>query len=312
MISRLVLFLCIGSFVSGTALGPLAGQDPLRGPIRAPKSPDFIKRPPICPMMTDNLSKIHVISIDTYPNVRLKYFKFIDWSVSLPVSSTVISKYCNEHSTQVMASALGVNDNSRTQFKNKIKVTYIPALNCFGSGYEPDLVSSLEETLGIAKNNSVHGINTVLVYSILGTYNTQKKIDIFNAIADVPKTFIVTVIGNNYQKNYCPLKILSNKNLFIIGGTTNGNKLLEMSNVGPCVSFYLPGIYRSVVNGATISGTSYAGPIYANLIIRYLIRNPDATRTQIYDYFKKLSVTVVDKDTVMSVFLKNNVCLLGP
>lgn len=259
-----------------------------------------------------NMSRVHVISIDSYPNLNLKFYKQVATNVIIPEGSTIERKPCNPHVNHVLAALLGVNNRNEPIYKN-IKVTFIPAISCYGTAWDPDIVKSLQAAIKIATENSALGINTIVSYPIGGSYNSKDKVQAMTVLANIPRTYFMMSSGNNNQADYCVLPTESIPAVFVIGATVNGSQLSTFGNIGDCVKFYLPGRYKSVVNNKIIWGTSYAEPIAANIFINMLLANPELSREQTYARVQALSKVMPAKTQAgslinMNIFPTSTVC----
>ena len=283
-------------------------------------SQTYITSPVICDLTTTarvNINKVQILSIDTYPD-SFKYMKYIRPNITVPSNSGIEKKYCNSHCDNTMAGALGVRYSDKIPSLRNIKVNYVPGLLCTGGGYEPYLIDSIDYAINIAKENSLRGINTVVVYSIGGTYNTLQKINAMRTLTEIDGTYVVTPIGNSYSGQYdnCELNFLRlNPKLIIVGGTQKGNQLLDISMVGKCVNYYVPGAYKSAVTNKQIRGTSFSGPIVAYMFANYLLNFPGATREQILSFLDSKTNTVtritnMGQTIQMKIFRKSGICKL--
>lgn len=262
-----------------------------------------------------NIDKVQLISIDTHPGNH-KYLKYIRPNIQIPTDSEIEKKSCNIHSDHTMSGALGIKYNGKTPSLLNLRVNFIPGLLCTGAGYEPYLISSIREAVRIAKKNEVLGIKTVVIYSIGGTYNTQEKINTMKELTEVNGTYVVTVIGNHNYEQYdnCQLNFFKMiPELIIVGGTTKGKNLLNISMIGDCVRYYAPGDYKSPINRKRIIGTSFSAPIVGYLITNYLLNNPDSTKEQVLKFLDSKTGTVytktkTNKEVKMKVFRKKGAC----
>lgn len=258
------------------------------------KANPYIVGPVRCPLTSaavSNMSRVHIISIDSYPNMKLGFYKYVNADIQIPQGSTIEPKACNKHSNYVAAAFLGVNQKNIPIFRN-IKVTFIPAISCIGTAWEPNIVLSLQSALAMAKQNTANNINTVVIYPIGGYYNTTQKLDLINELSSDPRTYFFMSAGNNDQSNACyPPGSYSSVNL--IGASANGNKLSTYGDIGDCVDFYTPGKYKSVVDGKIIYGTSYSMPIAGNIAINEILNNPDVSKAQILGKMNSISKTVM-------------------
>lgn len=251
------------------------------GPVRCPLTPTAIA----------NIPRVHVISIDSYPNMKLGFYKYVKAEIKIPAGSTIEPKACNQHVNYVTAAFLGVNQKNIPIFRN-IKVTYIPAISCIGTAWEPNIVGSLQSALTMAKQNTANNINTVVIYPIGGYYNTTQKLNLINELSSDSRTYFFMSSGNNDQRDACyPPGSYPSVNL--VGASSNGNKLSQYGDIGSCVKFYTPGRYKSVVDDKIIFGTSYSMPIAGNIAINELLNNPDASKAQILGKMDAISKTVM-------------------
>lgn len=279
----------------------------------------YITGPVRCNLSTtakNNIPKVHVISIDSYPKTSLNFYKHIKYDIQLPTTSYVTREACNPHVNYVMAATLGVNKLGYPVYPN-IKVTFLPAITCIGTALETDLTQALKTAQTIAQDNQAKGINTVVVYPIGGAYNTTAKIQAVQALSNTPKTYVLMSSGNYEQANFCYSGPENLPNAYVMGATVNGSKLSPFGNIGACVRFYTPGKYRSVVDGKIIWGTSYSMPIAANIFINMLLANPDLKPQQIYAKVKSISKSIPGRTTAggvisMNVFPKATVCQTNP
>lgn len=254
----------------------------------------YILGPVRCPLTTTavaNMPRVHVISIDSYPNMKLGFYKYVKADIQIPEGSTIEAKACNKHANYVAAAFLGVNKNNMPVFRN-INVTFIPAISCIGTAWEPNIVKSLQSALAIAKQNTANNINTVVIYPIGGYYNTTQKLNLINELSNNARTYFFMSSGNNDQRDACyPPGSYPTVNL--IGASSGGNKLSAYGDIGSCVKFYTPGRYRSVVDDKIIFGTSYSMPIAGNIAINELLNNPDTPKAQILAKMDSISKTVM-------------------
>lgn len=264
-----------------------------------------------------NIDKVQFISIDTVPNNKSAYFKYINDQFKIPDGSGVENRYCNPHCDETMGGALGINDQGIPTFKD-ITVNFDPGLLCTGAGYEPYIIASLKQAIAIATANSKQGKTTITIYSIGGSYNTLEKIDLMRELTEIPNSFVVTVIGNNLdQYDNCASKFFTSiPKLFIIGGTQNGNQLSRYSMVGSCVKYYAPARYISPVTKKLNEGVSFAGPIVGFLIANFKLNHLEATREQIDQHLLSLTdvitrVSAQGANVTMHVFRKDSVCNVG-
>jgi hypothetical protein len=268
----------------------------------------YLNKPPHCkltPTAIANMPKVQIVICDSYPNTKLPFFNYIDATIKIPAGSTIEPKFCEPHSNYVSFAALGTNNKQIPCFKN-IKVTYYPCLSCEATGWEPNLILSLKAVKKLALENSSQGINTVVNWSILGTYNTKEKVDLINDICNIPNTYFVMAAGNNYS-DWCTLPVFKNSKAFVIGGTANGNKLYAKSNYGACVDYYLPAVYTAS-NGKNINGTSFAAPIGVFLITNFLLNNPKASFDQTKAFLdakaKTITTTITKNGTTLPLKMK--------
>lgn len=274
----------------------------------------FIKTQVVCPLSPtarENLNKVELISIDSYPNTKLYYHKFINSTIH--PTEGIDEKYCLPHSDNTMVGALGINSLGIPTFVG-MKVHYVTALLCTGAGYEPYLISAIHKAIEIAEKNSKLGKITVSIYSIGGTYNTAEKIQAMKKLTEIPNSYVMTVIGNNdNQYNNCRSNFLESiPKLVIVGGTNAGNKLLGISMIGDCVNYYAPGKYMSPVQNKVINGVSFSAPIVGYLWILHILNNIQHNRQQIMAHLESLTATIDGKTKLgnvvkMKVF-RDDVC----
>lgn len=279
----------------------------------------YITGPTRCPLTAKaktNISRVHILVIDSYPNLSHKFYKYVKPDVQIPEGSGIEPRPCNPHADYIAATMLGVNAYNVPIYQN-MKITFLPCISCFGTAWDPYIVKSLEAAQVIAKQNATEGINTVISYSIGGSYNSKAKVDAMRTLASLPRTYFLMSSGNDGQRNYCVLPTLSLPDVFVVGATKNGKELSEYGNIGPCVKFYTPGRYKTPVNGKIIWGTSYAQPIASNIFINMLLNHPDATREQIYGKVAALTNSVPAKTLAgnfinINIFPKAKVCTTNP
>lgn len=243
----------------------------------------YITQPVCCPLTAQqrqNIERIQVISIDSYPNLALKFYKYVNTDIQIPQGSTVEHRVCNPHVNYVVSSLLGVN-NKEIPIYQGMRVTFIPAISCIGNAWEPDVVLALQAAQKLAQQNAALGINTIVSYPIGGAYYTSEKIAAVQALANTPRTYFMMSSGNNDQGNYCSWPTENIPGIYVIGASNNGNQLSSYGNIGACVKFYTPGKYKSVVDGKVIWGTSFSEPIAANLFIHMLLAFPDASKDEL-------------------------------
>lgn len=269
----------------------------------------YINKQVICNIDNNSdINSVQLISIDSYPSNKI-YNKYIRREI-IPIDG-IEQRYCNEHVDNTMAGALGIRANGIPSISG-IVVRFIPSLNCIGNGYEPFLISAIDHAINISISNSEKCIRTVVIYSISGSYNTREKIEKIQKLTNVPGTYVVAALGNNIEQyNNCENTLFKGApKLIIVGGTNiNGNNLLANGMVGNCARYYAPGNYK--YNGKNIIGTSFAAPIVANLIIRYILKNP--TRNDpLFDLDEKSDIiyrlSKRNENITMRVFRNNGIC----
>jgi subtilisin family serine protease len=170
----------------------------------------------------------------------------------------------------------------------KVSLISVKVLSDAGVGSNAAVYAGLDYVVGQKKANP--SIPMVINLSLGG----PKSNFVNEKIASTVAAGITTVIAaGNENRNACNYSPASASAAITVGATTESDQLASFSNVGPCVDILAPGagitsawVGPSLLNIATISGTSMSSPHAAGIAVLHLSKNPSFTPAQVFAAMK--------------------------
>lgn len=236
------------------------------------------------PAATDNFSTIHCYVLDT--GILPNHTEFSLGQVVLDYNAMTKSNRAqddNGHGTGV-ASIIG---GKTTGVANRVILHSIKVLDSTGAGYTSDIIAGLNWVISNKRSPCV--INMSLTGAFSSTLNTAVQ-NCINAGIQV-----VCAAGNEGidAGSLSP----ANSTAVITTSAYDSSKTRpNWSNYGSVVDTFAPGAsIRAAWGDSTtsyflVSGTSFASPLVAGIICRYLQERPTSKPTDIKSYLKRTSL----------------------
>jgi subtilisin family serine protease len=185
---------------------------------------------------------------------------------------------CHGHGTFVSAivagKTLGVSSNAR--------IVPVRSFGCKASGWASEIAR------GIRWAVEQHVAGTPAVMNLSVAMPASGKIDMAVEAALAAGITVVAAAGNN-RGDSCrssPARVLG---VITVGGSTQDDSVMSMSNTGRCVDVFAPGAWvtsawaGSPTERRTLQGTSFAAPHMTGVVVELLSRNPSLSPAQVHD-----------------------------
>jgi subtilisin family serine protease len=236
------------------------------------------------PSINDNFSNINCYILDT--GIMANHSEFYPNQVFMAynaINRTINAQDDNGHGTCV-ASLIG---GKTVGSASKITMHSIKVLDSSGSGYVSDIISGLNWIMQNKKNNCIINMSLGGMYSKTLDTTLSKFI-----AANIP---VICSAGNSGvdASTFSPSSTVG---VYAISAYDQNKSKPTWANYGPSISTFAPGdMVKAAWNDSTnsyylVSGTSFACPIVAGIIARFLNTNPKATLLQINDFLNSSSV----------------------
>jgi len=236
------------------------------------------------PSINDNFSNINCYILDT--GIMANHSEFYPNQVFMAynaINKTINAQDDNGHGTCV-ASLIG---GKTVGSASKITMHSIKVLDSSGSGYVSDIISGLNWIMQNKKNNCIINMSLGGMYSKTLDTTLSKFI-----AANIP---VICSAGNSGvdASTFSPSSTVG---VYAISAYDQNKSKPTWANYGPSISTFAPGdMVKAAWNDSTnsyylVSGTSFACPIVAGIIARFLNTNPKATLLQINDFLNSSSV----------------------
>lgn len=230
---------------------------------------------------TDNYSVLHCYVVDT--GILPNHIEFLTGQVLLDynaITNTNNAKDDNGHGTGV-ASLIG---GKSVGVAYKTTLHAIKVLDSTGSGYTSDIIAGLN---WIVKNKKTPAIINM---SLGGTYSTSLSTAVQNCIIN---NITVVCASGNSGVDASTSSPANTVGAIAVSAYDQNKTRPAWSNYGSVISSFAPGVSVRAAWGDYynsyffVSGTSFACPILAAIIIRYLKAMPYATQSQIITFLMK-------------------------
>ena len=199
---------------------------------------------------------------------------------------------CHGHGTFVSAivvgKTLGVSSNAR--------IVPVRSFGCKASGWASEIAR------GIRWAVERHVAGTPAVINLSVAMPASGQIDIAVEAALAAGITVVAAAGNN-RGDACGSSPARVPGVITVGGSTQDDSVMAMSNTGRCVDVFAPGAWvtsawaGSPTERRTLQGTSFAAPHVTGIVVELLTRNPSLSPTQVHDAV----VAAATRDVLKSV-----------
>ena len=236
------------------------------------------------PVSTDNFSSIHCYVLDT--GILPNHTEFTTGQVIMDYNAMTKSNRAqddNGHGTGV-ASIIG---GKTTGVANRVILHSIKVLDATGAGYTSDIIAGLNWVISNKRTPCV--INMSLTGAFSSTLNT--------AVQNCINAGIQVICAAGNEGIDAGTLSPANSTAVITTSAYDSSKTRpNWSNYGSVVDTFAPGsLVRAAWGDSTtsyflVSGTSFASPLVAGIICRFLKERPNSTPTDIKSYLKRTSI----------------------
>ena len=185
---------------------------------------------------------------------------------------------CHGHGTFVSAvvagKTLGVSNNAR--------IVPVRTFGCKASGWASEIAR------GIRWAVEQHVAGTPAVINLSVAMLASGQIDMAVEAALAAGITVVAAAGNN-RGDACGSSPARVPGVITVGGTTQDDSVMSLSNTGRCVDVFAPGAWvtsawaGSPTERRTLQGTSFAAPHVTGIVVEMLSRNPSLSPAQVHD-----------------------------
>ena len=236
------------------------------------------------PSTTDNFSNINCYVLDT--GIMANHSEFYPNQVFMSynaINRTINAQDDNGHGTCV-ASLIG---GKTVGAASRITMHSIKVLDSSGSGYVSDIISGLNWIMQNKKTNCIINMSLGGMYSKTLDTTLSKFV-----AANIP---VICSAGNS-GADASTFSPASTVGVYAISAYDQNKSKPTWANYGPSISPFAPGdMVKAAWNDSTnsyylVSGTSFACPIVAGIITRFINANPKATLLQINEFLNRSSI----------------------
>jgi subtilisin family serine protease len=236
------------------------------------------------PSTTDNFSNINCYVLDT--GIMANHSEFYPNQVFMSynaINRTINAQDDNGHGTCV-ASLIG---GKTVGAASRITMHSIKVLDSSGSGYVSDIISGLNWIMQNKKTNCIINMSLGGMYSKTLDTTLSKFV-----AANIP---VICSAGNS-GADASTFSPASTVGVYAISAHDQNKSKPTWANYGPSISTFAPGdMVKAAWNDSTnsyylVSGTSFACPIVAGIITRFINANPKATLLQINEFLNRSSI----------------------
>jgi subtilisin family serine protease len=199
---------------------------------------------------------------------------------------------CHGHGTFVSAivagKTLGVSSNAR--------IVPVRSFGCKASGWASEIAKGIRW----AVERHVAGSPAVINLSVAMPASGQIDMAVEAALA--AGITVVAAAGNN-RGDACGSSPARVSGVITVGGTTQDDSVMSLSNTGRCVDVFAPGAWvtsawaGSPTERRMLQGTSFAAPHVTGIVVEMLSSNPSLSPAQVHDAV----VAAATRDVLKSV-----------
>jgi subtilisin family serine protease len=199
---------------------------------------------------------------------------------------------CHGHGTFVSAivsgKTLGVSSNAR--------IVPVRSFGCKASGWASEIAK------GIRWAVERHVAGTPAVINLSVAMPASGQIDMAVEAALAAGITVVAAAGNN-RGDACGSSPARVPGVITVGGSTQDDSVMAMSNTGRCVDVFAPGAWvtsawaGSPTERRMLQGTSFAAPHVTGIVVELLGRNSSLSPAQVHDAV----VAAATRDVLKSV-----------
>jgi subtilisin family serine protease len=199
---------------------------------------------------------------------------------------------CHGHGTFVSAimagKTLGVSSNGR--------IVPVRSFGCKASGWASEIAK------GIRWAVERHVAGTPAVINLSVAMPASGQIDMAVEAALAAGITVLAAAGNN-RGDACGSSPARVPGVITVGGSTQDDSVMAMSNTGRCVDVFGPGAWitsawaGSPTERRTLQGTSFAAPHVTGIVVELLSRNSSLSPAQVHDAV----VAAATRDVLKSV-----------
>jgi subtilisin family serine protease len=185
---------------------------------------------------------------------------------------------CHGHGTFVSAivagKTLGISSNAR--------IVPVRSFGCKASGWASEIAKGIRW----AVEQHVSGTPAVINLSVAMPASGQIDMAVETALA--AGITVVAAAGNN-RGDACGSSPARVPGVITVGGSTQDDSVMAMSNTGRCVDVFAPGAWvtsawaGSPTERRTLQGTSFAAPHVTGIVVEMLSSNPSLSPAQVHD-----------------------------
>lgn len=209
------------------------------------------------------------------------------------VDTTPATEDCNSHGTHVASTIGGVTYG----IANGVAIVPVKVMDCTGKGTVYGLVSGITWARDeYNRRKKTNPSRRAVINMSISSAATQVIDDAVQSAYD--NGVIVVVAAGNSRANACDFSPARAPNAVTVGGTSEDDSLLSISNTGSCVDIYAPGDDILGANPASPTatamkfGTSMSTPHVVGVVATLLEKYPSQTPSQIFQSLMLMTVPV--------------------